>query len=182
MISAAVLGVDRARETGMLPSLLRTVLEADIDEVVCVTADLSWARRDIQPMDRRLVWHVNPAPNRGQSSSLIAALWASDPRSAGIMFVVADQLGICKELVNSLIEKFKEGTAWIVAASFAGRPQSPLLFCRDLFPDLLQLTGEDVGWSLLEKHSAKTALVDWPGDLSLEISPREAPTPLKDHV
>ena len=167
MISAAVLILEHARQLGALSSLLQRVLAGDIAELICVTNDLLSARREIQVSDSRLFWYLNPAVSRGQSSSVIAALWASDPRSAGIMLIEADQPRIFKELINSLIEKFKKTEASIVAASFAGVPRSPILFRRDLFPELLKLTGNDIGRSLLDKYPKRTALVDWPEDVSV---------------
>jgi CTP:molybdopterin cytidylyltransferase MocA len=167
MISAAVLILEHPRQPGALSSLLQRVLAAEIAEVICVTNNLLSVRREIQFTDSRLFWYLNPAPSRGQSSSVIGALWASDPRSAGIMVIEADQSRIFKELINSIIEKFRKTEASIVAASYAGVPRSPILFRGDFFPELLNLTGDDIGRSLLDKYPKKTALVDWPEDVSI---------------
>jgi CTP:molybdopterin cytidylyltransferase MocA len=83
VISAAVLILNRARPIGTLSLLLQCVLAANVDEVICVTDDLSSARREVKLSERRLFWYQNSAASRELSSSVIAALWASDPRSAG---------------------------------------------------------------------------------------------------
>jgi molybdenum cofactor cytidylyltransferase len=91
---------------------------------------------------------------------VIAGLWSSHPQSDGVVFVAEDLPLVRTELINSLIERFENSAAWIVAASFGGQPSNPILFRRDLFPELLELTGNDKGYSLLNKHAKKTALVE----------------------
>ena len=73
---------------------------------------------------------------------VLAGLWASDPQSQGIMFLAGNRMPVRKDLINSLIERFEESQASIVTASFAGASRSPVLFRRDLFPELLKLTGD----------------------------------------
>jgi len=72
------------------------------------------------------------------------------------------------ELINSLLERFKNTNALIVAPSFLGQTRNPVLFRRDLFPKLLQLTGDRDGRVLIEKHRKKTALVEWNDETSFK--------------
>jgi molybdenum cofactor cytidylyltransferase len=122
---------------------------------------LTPVRRQIPLADERLFWLLNYAADLGMSTSVTAGLWAANPQSEGVMFLLGDQPLIRKELINSLIEKFTAGEARIVAPQFNGEARNPVLFHRELFPDLLQLTGDRGGRALLEKHREKLALVDW---------------------
>ena len=106
-----------------------------------------------------------PALHRGQSTSVIAGLWAANPNSDGVIFIVGDQPLIRKELIDALIEKFEDSSASIVAPIFNGEARNPVLFRRDVFPDLLNLTGDRGGRSLLDKYRQQTALVDWKEEL-----------------
>ena len=172
MISAVVLAAVDARKTGVqnlslrlddkpvLQWVLESALASDVAEVICVTDDLAAARREIKLVDSRLFWHWNPAASRGQSTSVIAGLWASHPQSDGVLFLAGDQL-VRKDLINSLIVKFEQSPASIVTAPFAAERHEPILFRRGLFPELLKLTGDIGASSLLEKHAKETALVDW---------------------
>jgi molybdenum cofactor cytidylyltransferase len=92
-------------------------------------------------------------------------LWAANQASDGVMFLVGDQPLISKELINSLIEKFDDSSALIVAPKFHGEAHNPVLFRREMFPELLKLTGDRGGRALLEKYRKKTALVDWQDEL-----------------
>ena len=173
MISAVVLAVGRAKSLGqeklllplrgkpVLQWVLESALASDLDEIVCVTRELASVRSQLNLSDERLFWLTNYAADRGQSTSVISGLWATNPKSEGVMFLVGDQPLIRKKLINSLIEKFRPGPAWIVAQSFNRDPRNPVLFRRNLFPELLQLSGDRGGRVLIEKHRNNTALVEW---------------------
>jgi len=178
MISAVILAAGRAERMGeaklflplggkpVLQWVIESTLASDLDEIVCVTRELESARRQIKLADERLFWLLNYAAHRGQSTSVIAGLWAVNPESDGVMFLVGDQPLIGKELINSLIEKFQESSALIVAPKFKDEARNPVLFRRELFPDLLKLTGDRGGRALLETHRKKTALVEWKDEAS----------------
>jgi molybdenum cofactor cytidylyltransferase len=193
MISAVVLAAGRAQRLGeqklflplrgkpVLQWVLESALASNLDEVVCVISELTSAQRQLKLSDERLLWLTNYAADRGQSTSVISGLWATNPRSDGVMFLVGDQPLIRKELINALIEKFKSSSAWIVAPSFNQEPRNPVLFRRDLFPELLQLTGDRGGRVLIEKHKKRTALVDWKDELPfLDLDVREDYERLKE--
>jgi molybdenum cofactor cytidylyltransferase len=177
VISAVVLAAGQAQRLGqpklflplrgkpVLQWVLESALASDLDEIVCVTRELRSAQRQLDLSDERLLWLTNYAADRGQSTSVIAGLWATSPKSDGVMFLVGDQPLIPKELINTLIKKFAAGTAWIVAPSFKNEPRNPVLFRRDLFSELLQLTGDRGGRALIDKHKKKTALVKWQDEI-----------------
>jgi molybdenum cofactor cytidylyltransferase len=177
MISAVVLAAGRAQRLGqqklflplrgkpVLQWVLESALASDLDEIVCVTRELQSAQRQLDLSDERLLWLTNCAADRGQSTSVIAGLWATNPKSDGVMFLVGDQPLIPKDLINALIKKFTSTSAWIVAPSFKNEPRNPVFFRRDLFSELLQLTGDRGGRALIDKHKNKTALVEWKDEI-----------------
>lgn len=185
MISAVILAAGRAERMGepklflplggkpVLQWVLESALASDLDEVICVTRELNSARRQINVADERLFWLLNYAADRGQSTSVIAGLWAASATTDGVMFLCGDQPLVRPELINALIEKFDDTSAWIVAPRFNGEVRNPILFHRKLFPELLRLTGDRGGRPLLDKHKRKTALLDWAEELSfLDIDVR----------
>lgn len=178
MISAVILAAGRAERMGepkvfmplggkpVLQWVLESALASDLDEVICVARELNSARRQIHIVDERLFWLLNYAADRGLSTSVIIGLWAANAASDGVMFLCGDQPLVRPELINALIEKFADTSAWIVAPSFKGEVRNPILFHRKLFPELLQLTGDRGGRPLLDKHKRKTALLEWPEEVS----------------
>jgi len=177
MISAVVLATRRAQRIGepefflplngkpALQWLLESALASVLGEIVCVFDDLKSARRQINLVDDKLFWLVNSA-ERGQSATVITGLWAIHPKSDGVMFLDGDQPFIRKDLIDALIEKFYESSALIVAPSFDGKTRSPILFHRELFPELLKLTGDRRERLLLRGREKFTALVQWKEELS----------------
>jgi molybdenum cofactor cytidylyltransferase len=172
MVSAVVLAAGRVesmeeqkvllplRDKPVLQRVLEGALASKLREVVCVVSDFTSAGRHITVENERLIWLVNYGGG-GPNSSMIAGLWAIDPSSDGVLFLAGDQPFIRSELIDALIERFESGHALIVAPSFQGQPRNPLLFRRQLFPDLLKLTGDRSGLALLEKHRDRAELVPW---------------------
>src|SRR5262249_48764716 len=155
MISSVVLAAGRADRLGeqrlllplegkpVLQWVFESALALDLHEIVCVVRDLEAVRRRISSVAHRLYWLTNHVANHGQSTSLIAGLWAIDPKSDGALILAGDQPMI--QLINSLVKRIENSNALIVAPSFQGQICNPVLFRRDLFPELLQLTGDRVG-------------------------------------
>jgi len=178
MISSVVLAAGRAdraseqklllplRGKPMLQWVLEGALASDLHEIVCVVRDLSAVHRRISLVHERLYWLTNQATDQGPSSSVIAGLWAIDPKSDGALFLLGDQPMIRRELINSLLERFENTNALIVAPSFQGQTRNPVLFRRDLFPELLHLTGDRCGQGLIKKYRKKTHLVEWNDEMS----------------
>ena len=173
MISAVVLAAGRAERMGeeklllplrgkpVLQWVLESALASQLREVICVVRNLEGVRRNISLAAERLYWLTNCAADRGQSTSVIAGLWAIDPQSAGALFLVGDQPMIRGDLIDTLIERFRNSAALIVAPRCQGQPRNPVLFRRDLFPQLLRLTGDRGGRMLLDEHRENTLFVDW---------------------
>lgn len=173
MISAVVLAAGREAKSGdpssfspfqgkpALQWVLETALECELHEVICVARDLASVRQRIATTERRLFWLANPAAARGQSTSLIAGLWAIDPNSDGALFLAGDQPLIGRELIHALMERFENSSALMVAPVFAGQTRNPALFRRAVFPELLKLKGDQDGRVLTEKWSGTTELVEW---------------------
>jgi molybdenum cofactor cytidylyltransferase len=162
------------RDKPVLQRVLESALASDLHEIVCVVRDLEAVRRRISLVDERLYWLTNQATDQGQSSSVIAGLWAIEPKSDGALLLMGNQPMVRRELINSLVERFENTNALIVAPSFQGQTRNPVLFRRDLFPKLLQLTGDRDGRVLIEKYRKKTSLVEWNDEVSFtDVNVRE---------
>ena len=193
MVSAVILAAGRAesmgeqkvllplRDTPGLQRVLEGALASKVREVVCVVSDLASARRHVTVENERLIWLVNYGADGGPNSSMIAGLWAIDPNSDGVLFLAGDQPFIRSELIDALIDRFENSSAPIVAPSFMGEARNPILFRRELFPDLLKLTGNRGARALLEKNRDKAELVPWAEEIpSLDVDARADYARLKE--
>ena len=186
MISAVVLAAGSARRMGeqklllplrgkpVLQWVLEKVLASDVAEVVCVVRDLESLPPRISINHEKLFWLVNHGADRGQSTSVIAGLWAINPNSEGALFVVGDQPMIRTELINALLERFETTGALIVAPRHNGQTRNPVLFRRAIFPELLELSGDRGGRALIERHAERTEFVEWEDEFSfVDLDVRE---------
>jgi len=173
MVSAIVFAAGKseraAEQESLLPLdgkpalqwVLEGALASDLREVICVVRNLDAARRNISLTNERFFWLVNYGADGAQSSSLRAGLWAIDPNSDGALLLAGDQPFVRGELIDALIERFENSAALIVAPTYRGQTKNPVLVRRDLFPELLKLTGEQGGRPLIEKYRDQTELIPW---------------------
>ncbi|HXG53513.1 MAG TPA: nucleotidyltransferase family protein [candidate division Zixibacteria bacterium] len=193
MVSAVVLAAGRSQRMGeqklllplrgkpVLQWVLESALASEVREVICVTRDLGFVRERIRLSDRRLCWLVNSAADRGLSTSVIAGLWAVDPNSDGALFLVGDQPMVRSQLIDALVDRFEHGGAWIVAPTFGGQTRNPVLFRRNLFPELLALKGDQGGRVLVQKYKDRAELVAWHDEVPfMDLDVREDYERLKE--
>ena len=173
MISAVVLAAGKGERMGMpklfiplhgkpvLQWTLESVLATKVTEVICVVRELASIRATISIRDDRLYWLVNDRADDGQSSSVIAGVWAVDPQSKGAILIVGDQPLRGSQLINALIERGKISSAPIIAPSFQRQLRNPVLFRREMFLELLKLTGDSGGQALIEKYPDQLEILQW---------------------
>jgi molybdenum cofactor cytidylyltransferase len=68
------------------------------------------------------------------------------------IFINADQPLLTSEVVNAIIQCYRETDAPIIVPYYAGKRGSPVLFHRKYFPELASLQGEQGGRELLAKY------------------------------
>jgi molybdenum cofactor cytidylyltransferase len=102
---------------------------------------------------------VNPYFATGMSSSLalgIATLSAVPPSLgssiSGALILLADQPLISTGLVNRLLERACATPDAIIAAAYAGVRSTPVYFPSHLFDELVHITGDEGGRSVIARH------------------------------
>ena len=117
---------------------------------------------------------LNPTHLEGQASSVRLATQRleSNPTIDAVLFVPADQPGLDSATIESLCARFsalqQQQPTPIVAPSFEGRRGAPVLFPRRLFPQLLQLQGDEGGRQLLRQPDELLSWVELGSPLPLE--------------
>lgn len=101
----------------------------------------------------------------GQSTSMQAGLRAlrstrSTDGPSSAIFLLGDQPMITSLLIDSLIELHERSNKRIVLPLYAGKRGNPVLFALDLAPELLQVSGDEGGRSVLKHHQEDIAVLE----------------------
>ncbi len=76
------------------------------------------------------------------------------------LIMLGDQPMITSRIIDNLITIYKATGKRIVAPLYAGKRGSPVLFDASLFPELLEVTGDEGGRTVLERHRQDLELVE----------------------
>jgi molybdenum cofactor cytidylyltransferase len=96
----------------------------------------------------------------GMSSSVSLGLQALRDDADAAIFLLADQPQVSPELMGRLIAAYAESGSSIVVPSAQGRRGNPALFARELFPELMLVSGDLGGRALMERYGEHIHWVD----------------------
>lgn len=112
----------------------------------------------------------NPAYRQGMSTSLHTGLrslmeindYSSEPgqRIDGAVVLLGDQPLMTGQVIDRLIAARQAGGKSIIAPLYHGKRGNPVLFAANLFPELLQVTGDEGGRSVMEHHREEVLPVE----------------------
>lgn len=138
----------------MLEWVTDTAVAADVAGVIVVTPDGEPGLQMTPAVaDSAVVCVENSRFKEGQSTSVhvgIRALIARDA-AAGV-FLLADQPELTVAAVDAVVDQFRSGGAAVVQASYVDGPGHPVVFSAQLFNELLQVTGDEGGRSVVRAH------------------------------
>lgn len=154
---ALVGGVPVARRT------IEAYLTALEDVWVVVGHDAHNVRAAIADLPVHVVQNDNYA--EGQSASLRAGIAALPSGSEAAIIGVADQPLLRAEVLTRLLTHWRESGSKIVGALYDGRPGNPVLFVRELFPELAVIRGDVGGRAIVKRHSVERIPIEpaWVG-------------------
>ena len=161
-------------------SLVRWVAEAVVAsraaEVIVVTGHEPYlVRNALSGLDIRFIH--NPYYPDGHSTSLHAGIGAVAKEYSGAVVLLGDMPRVTVNVVDSLIERFHEEHENVICRpKFDGRPGNPVLWPREFFPDILEISGDTGARHLLKRFADRVSGVevdesgilldiDTPGDL-----------------
>lgn len=142
----------------LLSHALRHAAASTLDEVVLVLGHRApeiaaavgrWGQRVV----------VNDGYAAGQSGSLRAGLAAIDPASEAVLFLLGDQPEVGPATIDAVLAAFRSSGAPIVIPTYGGEPGNPILFRRNLFPDLARLTGDEGARGIVRDRRGEAHLV-----------------------
>ena len=142
----------------MLEHCFETLLRSEVHEIVVVLSIRNKAVSNLfQGRKVRIV--VNPLSKMGMSSSIRRGLRKIHPNCHGILIALGDQPLLKTRTINALIRTFNQAKGGIIVPSFRGTTGHPVIFDRKFKKELLHLTGDVGGRSIIERHPEDVRLV-----------------------
>lgn len=141
--------------------------------VVVLAPDDDASPAELRGLDVEIV--RNPEPERGQSSSIVAAAVALEGRSAsfaGILLLLVDQPLVDRRLLERLVRRGREAGGWAAADYGAGDWGPPVHLPNEALVELKELSSGDRGArDLLEARRVRVARLSFPaGRLDIDTA------------
>lgn len=76
------------------------------------------------------------------------------------LILLGDQPLITAQNIDTLIAMYRTTGKRIIAPTYEGKRGNPILFDASLFPELLEVTGDEGGRRVLERHRSEIATVE----------------------
>lgn len=105
----------------------------------------------------------NSAYRQGMSTSLLAGLRVLQrefPAIDSALVLLGDQPLLTTTIIDTLITARQTNHPKIVAPLYHGKRGNPVLFAADLFPELLQVTGDEGGRQVIMQHRQEVATIE----------------------
>lgn len=133
--------------------VIKNGLGAGLWPLIVVTgADSDQIRAEIE--DFRVDIVHNPDWESGQSTSMKAGLAALSEKPQAAMFLLSDQPQIGPNLIRQLIETWYEERKPITAPQINGQRGNPVLFARETFEALNEVSGDKGGRVIFDQFEA----------------------------
>ena len=178
MIAAVVLAAGLSRRMGrpklLLPVDGRAVVRHAVEAVLAGGVDSAWVVTgpDVEPMAGALAGLeiqivVNPAPEEGQAGSVRAGIAALPATADTALIALGDQPALAPTIIPALLAARRTSARPIVAPRYRDGQGNPVLFKREIFPELLRLTGDQGARLIIQKDPDR---VEWV-ELDLPMPP-----------
>ncbi len=178
MIAAVVLAAGLSRRMGQAKLLLlvdgRAIVRHAVEAVLAGGVDSAWVVTgpDVEPMAAALSGLeiqivVNPTPEEGQAGSVRAGIAALPETADTALIALGDQPMLAPTIIPALLAARRTSARPIVAPRYQDGQGNPVLFKREIFPELLRLTGDQGARLVIRKDRAR---VEWV-ELDLPMPP-----------
>lgn len=153
-------------------SLLRRAAKRALDAglaplVVVLGAGRDDHTRELDGLDVVVV--ENEEPERGKSRSVKLGIEAVPDNAAAGVVMLADMPLVTSEMIATLVERYREGRAPIVASRYGDVHAPPILYDRAKFGELLAMQGRGCGKAVVKANADRVEAVDWPEEALTDV-------------
>ena len=178
MIAAVVLAAGLSRRMGQAKLLMkvggRAIIRYVVESVLVGGVDSVWVVTgpDVEPIEAALAGievqiAVNPAPEEGQAGSVRTGIAALPASVDWALIALGDQPLLAPAIIPALLAARRTSPKLIVAPRYRDGQGNPVVFRREIFPELLRLSGDQGARPIIQREPAR---VEWV-DLDLPMPP-----------
>lgn len=145
----------------MVHRCVRRVRDAGCDPIVVVTGhDAARVREALATLN--VSYAQSPDPSGPTSGSLHAGLRALPGDVSAALVMLADMVQVTTPMLRALVEGVALGAEPLGVSRYGDVLAPPLMFRRELWPELLAWHGEGCGKAVVRAHEAEARMHDWP--------------------
>jgi molybdenum cofactor cytidylyltransferase len=178
MIAGIVLAAGLSRRMGQSKVLMkvggRAIIRYVVESVLAGGVDLVWVVTgpDVEPIEAALAgtevqFAVNLTPEEGQAGSVRTGIAALPASVEAVLIALGDQPLMPPSIIPALLAARRTSPKLIVAPRYRDGQGNPVVFKREIFPELLRLTGDQGARPIIQKEPAR---VEWV-ELDLPMPP-----------
>ena len=116
---------------------------------------------------------LNAHPESGQASSIRVGIAALPPTARAAVVALGDQPFVAPEVIARLLGTRERTGKAIVAPRYRDGRGNPVLFARETFAEIEQLTGDQGARSVIERDPSRTAIVDFDRPMPQDVDTPE---------
>jgi molybdenum cofactor cytidylyltransferase len=140
---------------------VRAAAGAGVDQVVVVLGhEESRVRAELDGLPCTPV--VNPDHAQGAGTSVRTGVRHVAAEADAIVVVLADMPLVTARMIATLVERYRESRAPLVASHYGDVQAPPTLYDRALFEELLSIPDEAGAKQVVRRHESETLVVAWP--------------------
>lgn len=158
---------------------VRQAIAADLQPVVVVVGHEPNAIR-AELAGLACDFAINPDYAGPTSTSLHRGLEALPTIVDAAVVILADMPFVTEAMLRALASGARATPAPLVVSRYDGVFAPPLLFRRELFPELVAWHGEGCGRQVVVRHRDEAVVLDWPADALRDIDTPEDLAALAD--
>jgi molybdenum cofactor cytidylyltransferase len=98
----------------------------------------------------------------GTARSLRTGLAALATQTAAVVVILADMPFVTTDMLRTLVQHWRDGTAPLMISDYDGVNASPMLYDRSLFAELQAMEGEGCGRQVVRRYRDEATTVAWP--------------------
>jgi molybdenum cofactor cytidylyltransferase len=145
----------------MVHRTVRRVRDAGCDPIVVVTGhDAERVQAALAALE--VSFAQSPDPAGPTSGSLHAGLRAMPADVGATLVMLADMVQVTTPMLRALVEGVALGAEPLGVSRYGEVLAPPLVFRRELWPELLAWHGEGCGKAVVRAHEAEARMHDWP--------------------